>query len=595
MAELVLPSGAIKVIQSQQQMVGGAIAGGAGSVSSSMSGDTIQVLEDIKEISLRQFKGLNKVAKLLADTLNFDKAEARRKKDQSAEASKENKIKGGFIGPMSNQGAVPEEDEGAGMSLGAGGGFLAGMGIQPLMKKAKGIIGTIVKPFKKLLVAFGSFTRLTPLLGRLAPMLAAGGPIGLVIGGLFLLVQYSDEIVKALSPAIDKIAQVFKELQPIFDIIMEVLDSGIKMGITTLGASLSAVGDVIGGVADIIMGIFDTVSVIFTGAKDLIDGKISGMDFVKLIWDQGIKKILMAPINMLKNLGETMFDFIKGLVKSLPFGIGDKLISGMKGMTEGSQAGTAGDIAGEASMDNFSGGDTITSTAPSASGAVASKIEDPKEETVVTKPKAKPKTVNMDKTSGVTKVAEKISGDPNLPPLGINMYKTTGDTYDERAKQWYEFKDALVQAEKDGSITKDEIEFRIMQLKGERNSLKSAKQILSIGKQRADLKGETFDEASKLKELDSERSETQSKTLAANGMTVKSYDEAVNNKLQPNVNKRDLKGDGAGSQANVTVVNNQPSSINTSTNVAKTSVTSVPLNTSSGDSYFDKQANNIHV
>ena len=127
MAELVLPSGAIKVIQSQQQMVGGAITGGAGSVSNSMSGDTIQVLEDIKEISLRQFKGLNKVAKLLADTLNFDKAEARRKKDQSAEASKENKIKGGFIGPMSNQGAGPEEDEGGGMGLGAGGGFLAGM------------------------------------------------------------------------------------------------------------------------------------------------------------------------------------------------------------------------------------------------------------------------------------------------------------------------------------------------------------------------------------------------------------------------------------------------------------------------------------
>ena len=61
------------------------------------------------------------------------------------------------------------------------------------------------------------------------------------------------------------------------------------------------------------------------------------------------------------------------------------------------------------------------------------------------------------------------------------------------------------------------------------------------------------------------------------------------------VNKRDLKGDGAGSQGSVTVVNNQPSSVNTSTNVAKTSVTSVPLNTSSGDSYFDKQANNIHV
>jgi hypothetical protein len=597
MAELVLPSGAIKVIQSQQQMVGGAITGGAGSVSNSMSGDTIQVLEDIKEISLRQFKGLTKVAKLLADTLNFDKSQARRKKDQSAEVSKENKIKGGFIGPMSNQGAGPEEDEGGGMGLG-GAGLLAGLGLGSVLKKAKGIIVTIVKPFKRLLVAFGAFTRLTPLLGKLGPMLMVGGPIGLVISGLFLLVQYSDEIVKALTPMIDKMAKVFEELKPIFDIIMEVLDSGIKMGITTLGASLSAVGDVIGGVADLIMGIFDTVSVIFTGAKDLIDGKISGMDFVKLIWDQGIKKILMAPINMLKNLGETMFDFIKGLVKSLPFGIGDKLISGMKGMTEGSQAGTAGDIAGEASMDNFSGGDTITSTAPSASGAVASKIEDPKEETVVTKPKAKPKTVNMDKTSGVTKVAEKISGDPNLPPLGLNMCQTTGDTYEERKKQWNDFKDALVQAEKDGSISKEEIKFRIMQMRFERDNLVRNRDMIDLKKRQAELRGETFtesDETSLLNKDDKRGAEIQENGLAVDGMTVASYDEALKNKLQPNVNKRDLKGDGAGSQGSVTVVNNQPSSVNTSTNVAKTSVTSVPLNTSSGDSYFDKQANNIHV
>ena len=73
-------------------------------------------------------------------------------------------------------------------------------------------------------------------------------------------------------------------------------------------------------------------------------------------------------------------------------------------------------------------------------------------------------------------------------------------------------------------------------------------------------------------------------------LTVKSYDEALNNKLQPNVNKRDLAGEGAGSQGNVTVVNNQPTSVNTSTSVAKTSVSSSPINVSSGDSYFDRQA-----
>lgn len=580
MAELVLPSGAIKVIQSQQQMVGGAIAGGAGSVSSSMSGDTIQVLEDIKELSLKQFKGLNKVAKLLADTLNFDKAEARRKKDQSTELSKENQNKTASGGNSTTAPGNIEEDEG-GFEIGAGGGFLAGMGIQPLMKKAKGILGKIVKPFSVLLGSLGRLTGLAGLFTRLAPLLVPLGPVGAIVGALFLIVQYSDELAKALAPLIDGLKKTFEILKPVTDIVFGLLDMVIKTGLATIGGAL---GVAVAGLNNVLGGLL--ASVIFI--KDLVVGLITGdMNLIANAW-----KTVKATF---AKLGDSFINAIKslynGIIDSLP--LPDKLKSKLKLETK--------EIEEPKSSTVPTGKEDLPAIpAPSipdadTSSNAASTIEEPKVETVVIEPKAKPKTINMDKTSGVTQVAEKISGDPNLPPLGLNMYKTTGDTYDERAKQWYEFKDALVQAEKDGSITKDEIEFRIMQLKGERNSLKSAKQILSIGKQRADLKGETFDEASKLKELDSERSETQSKTLAAEGMTVASYDEAVNNKLQPNVNKRDLKGDGAGSQGNVTVVNNQPSSINTSTNVAKTSVTSVPLNTSSGDSYFDKQANNIHV
>ena len=40
------------------------------------------------------------------------------------------------------------------------------------------------------------------------------------------------------------------------------------------------------------------------------------------------------------------------------------------------------------------------------SSNAASTIEEPKVETVAIEPKAKPKTINMDKTSGVTQVAE---------------------------------------------------------------------------------------------------------------------------------------------------------------------------------------------
>jgi hypothetical protein len=48
--------------------------------------------------------------------------------------------------------------------------------------------------------------------------------------------------------------------------------------------------------------------------------------------------------------------------------------------------------------------------------------------------------------------------------------------------------------------------------------------------------------------MDASNAETQEKVLAESGMTVKSFDEALNNKLQPNVNKRNLEGDGAGSK-----------------------------------------------
>lgn len=584
MAELVLPSGAIKVIQSQQQMVGGAIAGGAGSVSSSMSGDTIQVLEDIKELSLKQFKGLNKVAKLLADTLNFDKAKARREKDQASELEKERKSKLGTTAGVGGSGDGLKEDEG-GFEIGAGGGFLAGMGIQPLMKKAKDILGKIVKPFSVLLGSLGRLTGLAGLFTRLAPLLAPLGPVGAIVGALFLIVQYSDELAKALAPLIDGLKKTFEILKPVTDIVFGLLDMVIKTGLATIGGAL---GVAVAGLNNVLGGLL--ASVIFI--KDLVVGLITGdMNLIANAW-----KTVKATF---AKLGDSFINAIKslynGIIDSLP--LPDKLKSKLKLETKEIE-----EPKEEPKSSTVPTGkeDLPAIPAPSipdadTSSNAASTIKEPKVETVAIEPKAKPKTINMDKTSGVTQVAEKISGDPNLPPLGLNMYQTTGDTYEERKEQWLGFKDALVQAEKDGSISKEEIKFRVMKMLDEKDRLKRAEQILSIGKQRADLKGETFDEASKLKELDSEKSETQSKTLAAEGMTVASYDEALNNKLQPNVNKRDLKGDGAGSQGNVTVVNNQPSSINTSTNVAKTSVSQSPVNTSSGDNYFDRQANNVHV
>jgi hypothetical protein len=581
MAELVLPSGAIKVIQSQQQMVGGAIAGGAGSVSNSMSGDTIQVLEDIKELSLKQFKGLNKVAKLLTDTLNFDKAEARRKKDQSTELSKENNSKLGVKSGVGGLGGGLKEDEG-GFELGAGGGLLAGLGIGSLLKKAKGILTSIIKPFRGLFTSVG---RLTPLLTRLTPLLAPLGPIGLVIAGLFLVVEYADEIAKALTPLFDGLKKTMEILKPVTDAIMFLMDIIIKTGLATIGGAL---GVAMEGLNAVLGGLL--ASVLFI--KDLVVGLITGdMNLIANAW-KTVKSTFAKLGNSFINAIKSLYN---GIIDSLPLPdkiknklkLETKVVEEPKEEPKSSTVPTGKEDLPAIPASNIAEANT--------SSNVASKIEDPKEKV---EPKPKPKTINVDKTASVVQVAEKITGDPNLPPLGLNMYTTTGDTYGERKKQWNDFKDSLVQAEKDGSISKEEIKFRIMQLRFERDSLKRDESMIDLKKRQAELKGETFtesDEASVLNKSDASSADIQATGLASEGMTVASYDEALNNKLKPNVNKRDLTGDGAGSQGSVTVVNNQPSSVNTSTNVAKTSVTSVPLNTSSGDSYFDKQANNIHV
>ncbi len=89
MAELVLPSGAIKIIQSQQQLVGGAIAGSAGAVGGNGANPDIDVLKEIKELAFKSFKKTTQIAKTLADSLAFEKNQTRRKNDQSAELSKE--------------------------------------------------------------------------------------------------------------------------------------------------------------------------------------------------------------------------------------------------------------------------------------------------------------------------------------------------------------------------------------------------------------------------------------------------------------------------------------------------------------------------
>jgi len=90
------------------------------------------------------------------------------------------------------------------------------------------------------------------------------GPLGAIILGFTILYKYSDEIMKALAPALDKIKELVVKLQPVIDVLMAIGDFLIKGIIEGIGQAISFVigtvetfidgftklfsGDIIGGI-----------------------------------------------------------------------------------------------------------------------------------------------------------------------------------------------------------------------------------------------------------------------------------------------------------------------------------------------------------
>jgi len=317
MAELVLPSGAIKIIQSQQQLVGGAIAGGAGSVSgSNADGDSeLNILEQIKELTFKSFKKTTQIAKTLADSLAFNKNQTRRKNDQSAELSKESGgggAVGGFIGPEQ-----PEDKKGGLQGI----GFALGAAVAPLMN----FIGKIGKLFTGLFASkiFGPITKLFGKGGTFLRFLGPLGPIGLIAGGLFLLFKYSDEIIKALTPAIDKIKKMAQENAPMIEAFKNGFDWFFK--------------NVIAGIGKIIGGIIDIISPLITGLGKILTGDIMGglkdlgqsLLNVVLVPAKLLAEFFDPAIQVIKQIGESILSFFKGIPEMIGTAF-TNLISEMK-------------------------------------------------------------------------------------------------------------------------------------------------------------------------------------------------------------------------------------------------------------------------
>jgi len=555
---------AINMIRAQQNVVGRSIIGGAGAVGGGNlvgQGEQTDILMSIQLLTEKTFRAIKKQTDTLIKILEFDKQKDRRDREQSAELAKEKKASN--IDKPSTPGSFKDMD----LENRMGGNFsiLEFLGISSILGK-----------FKKFFAPLGRFvnvlakSKLGLMFGRLAPFFAGTGPLALIAGSIFLLFQYSKEIAEALAPVGDALKQAFDYLKPVFDIILSIGDAIIKTGILAIGTTLTLT--------------FETLAL-------AIGTLVSSVEFVYNL----IKGIVTGDMNLIANawtkvratfqsLGDRFMNAIKslynGIIDSLP--LPDKLKNKMKLETkeipeepEKVITTTKVEDAKSSFVDNLASDTTSSNTVAS--------LTEPKQI------EKKPKVINVDDTSSATQVAENMSGNPDLPPLGLNMYRTTGDTWEERKKQWQNYKAALVEAEKKGTISKEEIDFRVMKMIDEKDKLQRYKKIADIRKQKADLRGEKFDESTLLSQLDKDSAETQERVLASEGMTEESFNQALTQKLRPNVNKRDLQGDTQTASTG-TVITDAKQTVVTNSNINKQETYTGAINTSSGDGYFDRQS-----
>lgn len=264
------PSTAVSVVEAMQEQVGKSVTN-VGSAVKTLGTDlkvglaklsNLNILGRIEEFSEKQNEGINRVALTLEKMMGQDEEAARREREMAAEKAKEKPGIGG-AGDETDAEIKDQEEAASGFLAGMFGGLTTSIGkiFKPLLLffGARGPLAVVLRPLYKLALRFGKF-----------------GPIGMVILGLTLLVKYSDEIGKALAPAVDQIKDLFQTIKPAIDFLFKLGDFLIKGIIDGLGQAISFLvsipvnfvngikklftGDFVGGVEDLFKSI---ASIIF--------------------------------------------------------------------------------------------------------------------------------------------------------------------------------------------------------------------------------------------------------------------------------------------------------------------------------------------
>ena len=289
---------ALAVVEEQQKVVGNALVAASGSaVLAENTDSSTQILEQIRDIQVRTLRGISEIAKGIKDIFDLDKLQDRREREGATELAKENQMPEP-PGPA-GEGDVSEQE--ADKKSGGIFAFLGGLPGAGLFKKM----------FAPIMAFFGKGGLLVKLFGRF-------GPLGALILGFTLVYKYSDEIAKALAPALDGIKKLIPKLKPLTDFLLMVGDFLIK--------------NILEGLGSVMKYIIDAVTRVVDGFKMLFDGDILGglseifgglFDFVLAI----PKAILETVINILTPLATAVGEFFTNLYNDIVTYVTDVITS----------------------------------------------------------------------------------------------------------------------------------------------------------------------------------------------------------------------------------------------------------------------------
>jgi hypothetical protein len=567
---------AINMVRAQQNIVGRSIIGGAGAIGGGNligQGEQTDILTSIQLISEKTFKAIKQQTDTIVKILEFDKKKDRREKEQRAEDKKEAKTGKGFIGPQKptsfkDQDIQNNEKKGFGILE-----FFAASSLGKSLTK-------IFIPIRKFIGVIAK-SRIGLMFARLGPLFAASGPLAIIGGALFVLFRYSKEIAAALSPAVESLKKAFENLKPVFDVVMYVVDVVFKNAINALGAVFTTVAGVVEGITGFIGGILNFLG----GLIDLFKAdEETQKEEAKTRLKNALSDIMNALFAPFKALITSVAGFIDGLIDSfkIPDWIKNKVKKVFK-TGEDTNMDTSKFDTNNVRQKGFGGESTPDSKKSlfTSGGAYTSGETQPE---II--PKEKPKTINVDKTTGATQVAEKIM---KAEPVEFTTEQREKDikSLDDFLSGSYSKRKNNLLSDLDAAGVKGPISRTgIDSVSGVDFDKKNAE---LLEKAKAAGMGFEFEQALmmslRLREANLARTDLKM-GMPDRPEIMKQFDEATN--IKPRVRKKDVTGD-TGSGSGGTVITDAKQTIVTNSNTTRQDTYVGGINTSSGDNYFDRQ------